>query len=261
MKDVDNTSSTRLTTESADGRSRQGSVAASPAGFATPRRADTFASLSSLPPYSPQRTEYGRSGNDQQARTPADYLGPKVQVHHKEEKEDYNKDREQDVEEKDRSGKGVDSDKFGFLLGSENKGKRAFLSPETSPAALRPFRVPGDTSAFEEMDFLKPLESRQNTENEVAISPQNSLDLWQSSPSTSSTPSRAFTGPSSLFTGPPSFSSETSRKLSTTTTGTDDTRRDMFTLDCATSEVAMEDLKGVKMSVPMQVFALISVGY
>lgn len=215
-----------LTIHSQDGQSRQGSVTASPIiGFSPPRRAGT---ASSLPPYShsPPRLGSGQEQSSPRAKTPSDLLG--LKPNHQE----------------GRSGQGLGSEKFKYLLEGDDGGNKSFHSPETSPLALRPSKALADVSEWGE-DTLKPLESRQGTETEVAVGSPDSLGIFLSPPDSSQKSTRSVTGasyspgwnlrktslPASLVQAPEANLQESQ--------------------DHAVLEAVMDNLRGVKMYVSL----------
>lgn len=209
----------RLTMNSSDSRSRQGSESPAIAGLHPPRRTETY---SSLPPYSPPQQNW-ELGEDIQprAKTPADILGMKV---------------EYEGEEPDTK---IKSEKSRALLDSDDVGpSKIFTSPQSSPTSLRPIRSSSD---LEKVGALKPLESRRNTGTEVA-SPPDALGIFNSYP-TSPNLSRILTSPSGLSITP-------SRQLSFGEATSPISRQNSFySIDSALPEFTMGDLSGAKMYV------------
>lgn len=209
----------RLTSDSTDSRSRRGSESPAIAGLNPPRRTETYASL---PPYSPPQRNWEQEEDVQpRAKTPADILGMKVEY------------------EGEKSDTKLKSEKSRALLESDDIGpSKIFASPQSSPNSLRPIRSSSD---LDKAGTLRPLESRRNTETEVA-SPPDALGIFNNY-STSPSLSRIFTSPSGLSIAPsrqPSLGEPTSPIL----------RQDsFFSLDSALLEVTMSNLSGVKMCV------------
>ena len=210
----------RLTSDSTDSRSRRGSESPAIAGLNHPRRTETYASL---PPYSPPQRNWEQEEDVQpRAKTPADILGMKVEY------------------EGEKSDTKLKSEKSRALLESDDIGpSKIFASPQSSPNSLRPIRSSSD---LDKAGALRPLESRRNTETEVA-SPPDALGIFNNY-STSPSLSRIFTSPSGLSIAPsrqPSSGEPTSPIM----------RQDsFFSLDSALLEVTMSNLSGVKMCVP-----------
>ena len=202
-----------LTVGSSDSRSRRGSEAPSAIGFTPPRRTDTN---TTLPPYTPGPGISWNPGETTRAKTPAEFLGLKVET----------------------GGEKTDSDvKFGkskaLLESDEIPPGKFFASPQSSPIALRPKR--GSPEWDKDVD-VKPLPSRQNTATEVATPPDAlSIDNSYSSSSYSASPTL-----SRVFSSPAGFSVAPSRQTSLT-------RQDSyFSLDSALPETTMYDLTGAK---------------
>jgi hypothetical protein len=206
----------RLTMNSTDSRSRHGPEFPAGTGLPPPRRTETY---SSLPPYSPPQQNW-ELGEDVQprAKSPADILGMKV---------------EYEGEEPDTKFK---PEKSRALLDSDDVSpSKLFASPQSSPTSLRPIQSSSD---LDKAGALVPLESRRNTETEVA-SPPDALGIFNSP--TSPSLSRILTSPSGLSNTP-------SRQLSFGEATSPISRQNsFFSIDSALPEFMMGDLSGAKM--------------
>ncbi|KAF6231112.1 hypothetical protein HO173_010612 [Letharia columbiana] len=195
-----------------DGRTRQGSHLGTE-GLKPPLRSGTIASL---PPYSSPRSNWTQTESLQHAKTPAELLGLGTQ--HKR--------------------KSSDTDIPNFQLESEGSGGKGMnTSLQTNLATLHPLTEPNERSELDSKEALKPLGSRRNTTNEVAVSPTG-LGMSSTLSEGSSVASRDFTSPTI-----------SSRRTSMTEVTTSTSRRDsILALDFAVMEIAMENLSGVKVS-------------
>lgn len=209
---------------SQDGRSRQGSVAASPViGYSPPARTGT---ASGLPPYSVSPPQLNRNQEQScpRAKTPSDLLGIKTRP------------------QEGRIGPELDPGRIKFLSELTAGDEIAFGSPETRPLAPRPSEALADRSEWDE-DAISPLESRQGTGSEVVVGPSGSLDMNGSPFERSRSPSRTFTGPSS-------FPRMKFRKCSLgMETGLDFKPDTAASSNSSMLEKVMDDLRGVRMYV------------
>ena len=236
-----------------------GRIAGSQGAFDSPSRAPTYATLSpdspvvgriagpsraltyaSLPPYSLQQQGIERTENYPQAKTPSKLLGLKV-------------DHEEPQDTK------FDPEKSMSLLKSDSVGPiPTFESPKTSPLLSQKGFADSYSSELDSEGALKALETRRNTNTEVAAAP-DSIGIMHGSPSTfSSGLSRVFSSPSSFstattqsFDSPSSFSIVTSRKDFDANAITPVARQDsFFSLDAPFPEIKMDNLSGVQMYAP-----------
>lgn len=191
----------------ADGRTRQVSHSAA-SGLSPPLRSGTTASL---PPYSSPRLNWTQARSLQHAKTPADLLG---------------------LENKYKR-KTSDTDISNFDLESEGRdGKGMTASPQTSPNTLRPTLTgQEEQSELDSEEALKPLRHRQNTTNEVAVSPTG-LGISSALSEGSSVASQVFTSPT----------------ISSRRTSVTEVTISTFARESAVMEMAMKTLGGVQVS-------------
>ena len=202
----------RLTYDSEDGRTRQGSYSATES-LSPPIRSNTS---TTLPPYSSPRPSWTQPETVQHAKTPAEYLG--LGTNHKRKKSD------------------SEIPDFHLDTGdSHSKGKSA--SPHNSPNNLRTLKEQDEQSELDSKEAMRPLERHENTLNELAGA-QIDLGISGAFPATSSTNSRIFTSPtiSSRRSSTTEFTNSTSRHSS------------IVTLDSSVVEMRMDNLSGVQVS-------------
>ena len=217
----------RLTADSQDNRSRQGSVAPSPiigsGGSPGPNRTGT---ASSLPPYSasPPRIQWVQDPPSQRAKTPSDILGM----------------RKKSIG--GRSGPELDKERFKFLVEPKGGENAAFHSPEASPLAMKPSKALMRLSEWDD-NALKPLGSRTGTETEMAVGPPDSSKIFGSPPLSSRKTFRTPKRPSTSAGGQ-------TRGLSLDLSKSWDTHQAIsIPLDPTAPESAMNVLGNVKMCV------------
>lgn len=195
----------------ADGRTRQGSHSGTES-LGPPTRSETLTSLS---PYSSPWPIWTQTECLQHAKTPADLLG--LSTKHQ------RKISHPEIPD--------------FQYESEgSNGKGILASPDISPT-LGPLTAQSELSKLNSKETMKPLGRRQDTIDEIAVSPTG---LGKSRPLSegSSVASRVFTSPTI-----------SSRRTSLTEAMTSTSRRDsMFALESAVAEMAMENLSGVRAS-------------
>ena len=198
----------RLTNDSADGRTRQNSHSTT-SSCNPPMRPGT---LPSLPPSSSHEPDWAQIESPPPAKTPAELLG---------------------------LGKRV-SDNLIPIPSIERRGcndKGIMASPPMSPNTLGPLAELGELSELYLKDSMMPLERRRNTMDGFAVSPTglgNSNALSEAS----SAASRVFTSPT-ISSRRTSVSDETNSSSR---------RDSIFALEHAVMERAMENLSGVQAS-------------
>ena len=221
-----------LTCLSTESRSRQASAVSTPAGFNTPRRVDTANTITSLPPYSPPQGSYNelRLAQQQQPRAPADILG--LRQHHEE--------RGKHRERAERSESELKTGKYQYLLETDTEKSKVTQSPTHSPQMFKDSRAFQDPADQDEDISIKPLESRQGTETELIAGSPGSLGIFGITSRSPDTPRRTSTGPPSTASGNPC----TPSSVESNEVGY---RGTMTGIDPDSLEMALENLRGVKM--------------
>ena len=203
---------TKLINDSADVRTRQGSVSATES-IGPLARPGTFASL---PPYSSPQSNWAQTEDRQHAKTPSDLLG--LDITH--------------------TMKSSDPETLNFHLEPrDSDGKGIFMSPHVSPNTLRPSTEEAGSSDSKWEGDMKTSERRRNTIDKTAV-PQCGLAISGVISEGSSPVSRVLTSPtiSSRRTSATGITSSTSRRDS------------VLSLDSAVLEMIMENLNGVEVS-------------
>lgn len=182
-----------------------------------PHRTETYASL---PPYSSPRQSWNNGGQSLQPKTPAELLG--LQIDHK--------DKKHDVEPKGRS---PSDSPFPILTNGEGM---LFAPPKLGPIASRPSQ---SSSELEAVGLLEGLRSYAKTGTKEAISPE-ALGIFNSWSAPTSPGSQ-------IFASPPVSSNPASRKPSLAESIAPETKQVCFSLESASIEMTMRDLRGVRM--------------